>query len=422
MHPQPSHGEQDAVRASDAPGGVAHVWSEYRRDVERVLGLARSHLSMEVAWVSEFAGGEQTFSVVDDGGSGYGPREGTAIPLPETYCRRVVDGRLPPLVPDARAHPVTRELPITVEADIGAYVGFPIRSDDAVVGLLCCMDPHARRELEPGGTATMSMLAALLGDLLERSSRLSRKHDAVRSRIAAALGGRGLAMALQPIVATDTGRLVGVEALARFPVDGPAAWFADAETVGLRSALEGTTAALALDRLDELAPQTLLSLNLSPTLVAEGALESLLADVDPTRVVLEVTEHAAIPDYAALHRALAPHRSAGLQLAVDDAGAGYASFRHILNLRPDLIKMDISLVSGIDRDPAQQALAESMLTFAERSDAILLAEGVERVEELALLTSLGVPLVQGFLVGRPSLVPPPQTIVLPDVREGLPVG
>jgi EAL domain-containing protein (putative c-di-GMP-specific phosphodiesterase class I) len=102
---------------------------------------------------------------------------------------------------------------------------------------------------------------------------------------------------------------------------------------------------------------------------------------------------------------------------VDDAGAGYASFRHILNLRPDVIKVDISLVQGIDADPAQQALVESLLVFADRSDATLLAEGVERPEELDLLTRLGVPLVQGYLLGRPSLTSPCRRALL-DSRSG----
>jgi EAL domain-containing protein (putative c-di-GMP-specific phosphodiesterase class I) len=272
--------------------------------------------------------------------------------------------------------------------------------------MLCTMDPSPRPDLGEAHVATLSMLAALLGDLLERSADESELHRAVRRRLESALHEDGLRIALQPIVATADGHLVGAEALARFPGGGPAGWFADAESVGLRSELEYAAATRALDRLPELAEDVLLTVNMSPDLVVDGVLDRLLADVDATRVVLEVTEHAAIPDYPDLHRALRPHRAAGLQLAVDDAGAGYASFRHILNLRPDLIKVDISLVQGIDTDPGQQALVESLLVFADRSDATLLAEGVERPEELDLLTTLGVPLVQGYLVGRPSLSNP----------------
>jgi EAL domain-containing protein (putative c-di-GMP-specific phosphodiesterase class I) len=141
--------------------------------------------------------------------------------------------------------------------------------------------------------------------------------------------------------------------------------------------------------------------------------------VDVSRVIVEITEHAAVPDYAALHRALGPHRDAGLRLAVDDAGAGYASFRHILNLRPDLIKVDSSLVSRIDLDAAQQALVRSLLTFAENSGAVLLAEGVETQGELDELARIGVPLVQGFLLARPSPPPLPARYRRPSEWAGL---
>lgn len=418
-----SNGEQVTADVGVADVGVADVgvrvglvsagWVDYRRDVERVLALARRHLGMDVAWVSEFAGGEQVFRVVDDGGSGFGPRPATSGPLRDSYCLRVVDGRLPNLIPDARRHPVTRDLPGTAAEKIGSYVGVPIRTSGTdLVGMLCCAAQVARPDLEDRHVATMSMLAALLGDLLDRSASASRLTEEARRRVTRAIGGDGIAVALQPIVATASGRLIGAEALARFPVAakgsvrrGPSAWFAEAESVGLRLELERTAATLALRRLPELVPGARLTINLSPDLVLSGALDDLFVDVDRGRLVVELTEHAPINDYEQLHRVLDPHRAQGLQLAVDDAGAGYASFRHILHLRPDVIKVDISLVRGIDADPAQQALVGSLLTFADRSGAVLLAEGVERQDELDELARLGVPLVQGYLLGRPTLAP-----------------
>jgi EAL domain-containing protein (putative c-di-GMP-specific phosphodiesterase class I) len=270
------------------------------------------------------------------------------------------------------------------------------------------------------------MLAALLADLAERSGLHSRRHRALYDRVARAVDGQGLSVVLQPIIETRTGRLVGAEALARFAardsgpsVSGPAAWFADAETVGLRRQLEETAARLALQRLPDLEDTATLTLNVSPDLVTDGGLDALLPEVDVSRVVVEITEHAAVPDYRQLHDALDAHRRAGLRLAVDDAGAGYASFRHILNLRPDLIKVDMSLVSRIDVDAAQQALVGSLLSFAESSGATLLAEGVETQGELDELARIGVPLVQGFLLARPTppplppRYPTPTAIVLP---------
>ncbi|MDQ1631668.1 MAG: hypothetical protein QOC80_1640 [Frankiaceae bacterium] len=391
-----------------------HGWDEYRRDVERVLALARHHLRMDVAWVSEFAGNEQVFRAVDDGGTGFGPRAGTTAPLLDSYCLRVVDGRLPATIPNARTHPGTRDLPATAAAGIGSYVGVPILRGEALVGMLCCADTRVRAELGQHEASTLEMLAALLGDLLARSSSGDQERQEIHRRISAAVAGNGLRIALQPIIATASGRRTGAEALARFVEpsgaagSGPGVWFAEAETVGLRPQLEATAAGLALHKLAELDDDERLTINLSPDLVVSGLLDELLPGLDLDRLVVEITEHAPIPDYALLHRALDPHREDGLQVAVDDAGAGYASFRHILQLRPDLIKVDISLVRDIDTDLAQQALVDSLLTFADRSGAVLLAEGVERQGELDELARLGVPLVQGFLLGRPTLAALPR--------------
>jgi GAF domain-containing protein len=253
------------------------VDESYRRDVERVLALARRHLEMDVAWLSEFDAGEQVFLSVLNDGEEFGPQPGTSAPLRDSYCLRVVDGRLPAVVPDARRHPVTRELPGTTAAGIGSYVGVPIRRpDESVVGMLCCADRKARFDLGQQDVSALTMLAALLGDLLERSRFRSGHLDQTRRRIARVLGGDGLGVVLQPIIETSSGTLVAAEALARFtettpssgqtrsPLQGPSAWFADAETVGLRTDLEIAAARLALTRLADLQPKARLALNLSP--------------------------------------------------------------------------------------------------------------------------------------------------------------
>jgi EAL domain-containing protein (putative c-di-GMP-specific phosphodiesterase class I) len=392
-------------------------WDEYRHDVERVLALARRHLEMDVAWVSEFEAGQQVFVSVSDDGSSFGPTAGTSSPLRDSYCLRVVDGRLPSAIPDARRNPVTRDLPGTAEVGIGCYVGVPIRTqDEAVVGMLCCAGREPRTDLGQQEVSSLSMLAALLGDLLEKSSTRSGQLESLRRRITQVVGGDGLGVVLQPIIATSSGTLVAAESLARFATARPSAWFADAEKVGMRAQLESAAARLALLRLQELPIGARLTFNLSPDLVVAGMLDDLLADADVGRLVIEITEHAPVPDYAALHRALDPHRAAGLQLAVDDAGAGYASFRHILHLRPDVIKVDMSLVARIDRDPAQQALVGSLQVFAEQSGAVLLAEGVERQDELDELARIGVPLVQGYLLSRPTAGPLPIRYRTPSIR------
>ena len=142
------------------------------------------------------------------------------------------------------------------------------------------------------------------------------------------------------------------------------------------------------------------SLNASPELITSGALRALFAGL-ARPLVLEITEHVEIHDYAAVRAellALGPM----VRLAVDDAGAGYASFRHIIELSPDFVKLDIGLIHGIEGDSARQALLAGMAYFAVRRKIRLVAEGIETADELASLRSLAIPFGQGYLLGRPQ--------------------
>lgn len=139
-----------------------------------------------------------------------------------------------------------------------------------------------------------------------------------------------------------------------------------------------------------------------------GDLETALADGIPDRLVLELTEHAAVEDYEQLSRALEPFRAKGMRLAIDDVGAGFASMRHVLNLKPDLIKLDVSLTRGINGDTGRLAMSAAMVAFAERTGCMVVAEGVETEAELDTLRNIGVHFGQGYLLGRPSTLPTAQ--------------
>jgi EAL domain-containing protein (putative c-di-GMP-specific phosphodiesterase class I) len=231
--------------------------------------------------------------------------------------------------------------------------------------------------------------------------------ELVRERTTSAISGQGRSLALQPIVDVLSGIAAGVEALARFDSPQPPdVWFRQAEPVGLRLPLELAAARTALAALDRPAHVGYLSLNLSAEAILSDEFPALVAAADPRRLVVEITEHAAVEDYEALTRALCRHRAAGLRLAVDDAGAGYASLRHILKLRPDFIKIDLSLVRDIHLDPVRQALVTSLVTFARSVGAELVAEGVEQQTELDSLVGLGVRHMQGFLLCPPCDDPP----------------
>jgi EAL domain-containing protein (putative c-di-GMP-specific phosphodiesterase class I) len=375
--------------------------------VLRVLGLARRHLGVEAAWLVSLRGEEQVFTHVDAGAARVAPRPGEVRELAGSYCARVLDGRLPPVVADTGAEPVTRQLPVTRELGIGAYVGVPVRNATGeVIGMLCCASSVARPELEHADLTVLELLAGVVAELT-RDHAQAAALEGVRDRTTGAISGLGRRLVLQPIVDVLAGVATGVEALSRFDTGhGPEVWFSQAEPVGLRLPLELAAARSALAALDRPGHVGYLSLNLSAEAILSDGFPGLLAAVDPRAVVVEITEHIPVDDYEALAGALERHRAAGLRVAVDDAGAGYASLRHILKLEPDFIKIDLSLVRDIHLDPARQALVTALVTFAGTVGAVLVAEGVEAQAELDMLVGLGVRHMQGFLLCPPCADPP----------------
>jgi EAL domain-containing protein (putative c-di-GMP-specific phosphodiesterase class I) len=217
------------------------------------------------------------------------------------------------------------------------------------------------------------------------------------------LQGNGPQVHFQPIVDLARATVVGYEALARFPVLGPLAWFGAARRHGVVDRLEAAAIRAALARRDDLPPNTFLTVNVAPDMLPTVPVQSVLEEFSPLhRVVVELTEQVPIDDYRDLEPQLDRLRAAGALLAIDDAGAGYAGFQHLLKLRPHFVKLDRDLVAGLHRDEAKRALVQTLGHFASRIDAWILAEGIELAGELDTLAAIGVPLAQGYLLGRPQ--------------------
>ncbi|MCT9625986.1 EAL domain-containing protein [Pseudarthrobacter equi] len=246
-----------------------------------------------------------------------------------------------------------------------------------------------------------------------RSLRPGTMNDSVaaetRRRVKAVMDERLLLTAFQPVWSLSSGKVIGVEALTRFPGSpaSPDAQFRDADSVGLGVELEMVALETALDAARALPNQLYVAVNLSPDACLDPRLPAVLARAGfpGERLVLEVTERHAVQEYGPLGNALESLRRSGLRIAVDDAGAGFASMRHILELSPDLIKLDRDVIAGIDSDPARQALGTAMVGFAAGLGATLVAEGIETTDELATVTGMGMHAGQGYLLGRPSLDP-----------------
>jgi EAL domain-containing protein (putative c-di-GMP-specific phosphodiesterase class I)/CheY-like chemotaxis protein len=248
------------------------------------------------------------------------------------------------------------------------------------------------------------------GIVLELSSQLRREEielERVHARvdeIQRFVNGEGLAIHVQPIVDLSTRETVGFEALARFrslPPRPPNEWFAEAAALELGTQLELATIERAVALLPAVPDTAYLSLNCSHRTVAVPELLHLLAE-DAKRLVVEITEHEPVEDYDQLARSLQPLRDLGVRIAIDDAGAGYASLRHTLALGPDIVKVDISLTRSIDMDRGRRALASALISFADEMDMTIVAEGIETEAELATLVDLGVRYGQGYHLAEPA--------------------
>jgi EAL domain-containing protein (putative c-di-GMP-specific phosphodiesterase class I)/CheY-like chemotaxis protein len=257
-----------------------------------------------------------------------------------------------------------------------------------------------------------SLSAEVMGSVVhELSSQLRRQASEtearaqVMDRIRRVVDGDGMSIVFQPIMDLRDRTTVGTEALARFaeePLRTPDVWFHEAASVGLGTDLELTAIRRALVLIDRLPAEAYLSLNLSHRTATSPRLLDELADERADRLVIEITEHEPVEDYDALTDALEALRRRGVRVAIDDAGAGFASLRHALRLDPHILKVDISLVRDIDTDRARRALASALIHFAEEMDVAIIAEGIETQAELDTLLSLGVRFGQGYFLARPA--------------------
>ena len=233
-----------------------------------------------------------------------------------------------------------------------------------------------------------------------------------RGMVLRAIGGEGLAMAVQPIVDIRDGTVHAYEALARFTQPGmegsPLPWFSLAERIGERSALERACLQMALELFATRPAGTSLSVNLSAPVLLEGVTMSMLERAGAGRqrnlegLIIEITEETLVRGDSKLDEAIAPLRARGAALAVDDMGAGYSGLRQITTVRPGYLKLDRSLITAIHEDSERAALVGALAGYSRQVGCLLVAEGVESEAELRTVARLGVQLVQGFYLSRPG--------------------
>lgn len=374
-----------------------------------IVAAAKDHLEADISFLAEFQGESKLIRRAAGDGPSVGLDEGTSLPLQETYCYRVVRGELPNVIADARSDARVKDLAITEQLKIGAYIGVPVTLPGGrVFGTLCCINHQPDASIHQRDVKFMRVLANLVGAQLGREERAAEEKRTKTDRIRAVIQHGGPTMVFQPIVDLATRAIVGAESLARFdaePRRTPDLWFAEAWEVGLGVELEIAAVRAALAQLSQVADGIYVSVNVSPeTLRAPAFLESL-GGAPAGRVVVEVTEHAVVEEYGPLIEAIGRLKDKGIRLAVDDVGAGYSGLSHILRVAPRLVKLDLALTRGIHGDLARQALASAAVVFASRVRVDIVAEGVETVEDAETLRVLGVRYGQGYYFAKPGPLP-----------------
>jgi PAS domain S-box-containing protein len=291
-----------------------------------------------------------------------------------------------------------------VAAGLKAAAFGPITCGDTIVGFLLIgtRDGLFARKLMhemPGLVSFSSASSALLAERMLASLRDAELGESLKSL----LGSGSFHPVFQPIVDLESREIVGYEALTRFDSGRrPDLCFADAWRVGLGADLEIGTLAASLAEAKRLPAGRWLDLNASPRLLTDLRLSETLWQADRPLVV-EITEHEVIEDYRAAREAILAVGN-DIRIAVDDAGVGVANFGHIIDLRPDFVKLDISLVRRVNANLGRQALVVGMRHFSRTAGCRLVAEGVETEEEARALRELGVEYGQGYLFGRPERV------------------
>ncbi len=301
-------------------------------------------------------------------------------------------------------------------------VNAALRWNDAIIGdigLGTCM--HQATVSLSDRLATVEEFAVVASALLGPAVAERDHAEAVRRTVGGVIAARSFHPVFQPIIELASRDIVGYEALTRFDSgQRPDLCFADAWSVGLGPELELATLTAAMDAAQGIPAGAVLSLNISPRLVAQGERLRPVLGAANRPLIVEITEHETIDDYDRLRDAI-EGLGHNIRVAVDDAGAGIANFGHIIDLRPDFVKLDISLVRGVNADLGRQAMVVGMRHFSKTAGCRLIAEGVETTEEADTLTSLGVEFGQGYLFGRPDaasrLVPSPVRSVGRDTGQ-----
>ncbi|WP_406870124.1 EAL domain-containing protein [Thioclava sp. 'Guangxiensis'] len=379
------------------------------------LSALRDFLGMETIFVSEIEDGQLWFLAVDEASPFLTPLiPDNCMKLDRTLCYWVCNDILPQVIQgNDPVMQTVRRLREDENFQIGLHMSVPITIHPGLpFGTICCFSMKERAPLSDQEIRIFRTMADMISTNLRLQAKISGFVEPIGEDLARMLSAPSIRPVFQPILHFASGRTYGFEGLSRFtdmPHYSPQDMFRLATQYGMGPKLELNATNSILDEAERMQCRSLVFLNHSPdSLLApslQARLESYLKSDRQRGLAIEISEQAVIQDFSRLEHRLSALREIGVKIALDDVGQGNAGLAHILALKPDLIKLDRVVVAGLEAHRENRAMVRALLRFAKDIGCELIAEGIERETERAILMELGVELGQGFHLGRPAPLP-----------------
>ncbi|CAJ62693.2 MULTISPECIES: EAL domain-containing protein [Frankia] len=383
-----------------------------------LLGILRRHLRMDLAYLARADGDDLVIQVLNGPGGQFGLATGARVRPDPRFYRSLLAGTLPKVIPDTGRDPFLVDTPLVTRLGIGCYAATVVTDTKGkVFGVLGCISREPRPYLRERDSRFLGLAAEYLSDAVIDLHRIWEARSRVWSSISEMIDAGGPKIVYQPIVDLTTGRTAAVEALSRFPHEpglpheprrpprGPSSWYFDAMTIGLSAELELAAIRRALRVLPQLPAGVCLTVNASPATITSGLLDVLHEEQTCRRLVVEITEHEYFCDDAEVLRAVRDLRARGVRIAADDTGTGYAGLEQLIELHPDIVKLDYLVTHGMDADPARRATAAALVMISREFGGCVIAEGIQTPAELHTALDVHIPYGQGFLLGAPTPTP-----------------
>ena len=368
---------------------MARQRSDAEQQVADLLRTAKESLQISVAFLTRMDGTTQHLEVVESSVP-FLFKEGATQKQKTTFCQAILDGKLPAVLPDVKQFPLAMSLPAARIPRIRSYVSVPvILSDGSLYGTFCAAGLTSDKGLTKRDKSLMDVLAHAAAVIIEPGIRSRERAEEIEQRIWPVMEAGGPIVVLQPIVDLATGVRVGAEALSRFPLDwakAPDLVFGEAHSVGLGHELELLALAGAAEHVASVSGYV--AMNISPSTLMTTAAAEFISRLPLDRILLELSEHDQVEPTTTgcSRRSSLPLRAQGMRLAIDDVGAGFSSLRHIVLTRPDVMKLDRTVVDGVSNGPGADApwcssLGRSSVTRWATTRVV--AEGIETAADAA---------------------------------------